>query len=120
MRPLRQVVLLCAAGAGLLFMAAPALSQEEAAIVITAPRFPHGNELATQTVKIGDLNLATVAGQAELEKRVTEAINQICPSAPGNVPHYQRKDVKTCRDFAWSHARPQMKDAIAAATQSAP
>ena len=115
---LRQLALSCVAGTAFLLIATPAFS-EEPAIVIVAKRFPHGHELVRRTVKIGDLKLATAAGQTELNKRVTYAINDLCPAARGNIPQSERQDAESCRTFAWNHARPQIKDAIAEAMEAA-
>ena len=117
MSPRRKLALSWIAGAGVIFVSAAAAAEEQA-IVITAPKFPHGHELANKKVTFGDLNLATAAGQTELDKRVALAINEVCPDALGNVPHYQRQDAAACRKYAWSKAKPQMKDAIAAAKEA--
>ena len=88
--------------------ATPAIAQD---IVVTSKKVPEGFEPVQKVVKIGDLNLATTAGVAEMEKRVSQAVNSIC-RAPVGAPYWEERDSKMCRDFAWESARPQMDRAI--------
>jgi UrcA family protein len=94
---------------------APALAQGQE-IVITVKRLPNGFEPVTQNVKISDLNLATSEGVSAMEKRVTGAINSMC-TVTGSTGILPANEGKTCRDYAWASARPQMDRATQAATQ---
>lgn len=58
---------LAAIGASALLLATPAFAQDE---------------LMSVEVKIGDLNLASDAGKAQLNRRVVRAMGQICGQEP--------------------------------------
>ena len=58
---------LAAIGASTLLLATPALAQDE---------------LMSVEVKIGDLNLASDSGKAQLNRRVLGAMGEICGQAP--------------------------------------
>lgn len=60
---------LAAIGASALFLATPAFAQDDVMSV---------------EVKIGDLNLASDAGKAQLGRRVHRAMSQICGYTPRN------------------------------------
>lgn len=117
MASLHQLSISAVAGLSVVLAAAPALAQaQEQEIVITAKQLPNGFEPVTQVVKIADLNRGTSAGVTEMEKRVTGAVDTMCDTkgSAGVLPANERK---TCRDFAWASARPQMDRAVNAATQ---
>ena len=67
-------------------------------------------------VAYGDLALATKAGRNSLERRVSDAVGEVCPDSEAGrsmlEPFY---DVQDCRTFAWTRARPQIREAIALA-----
>lgn len=110
-----QISIPVAAGlAAVVLASTPAIAQGQE-IVITVKRLPNGFEPVSQTVKIADLNLATSAGVSAMEKRVTGAIGSMCTvtGSPGVAP---ANEGKTCRDYAWASARPQMDRAVQAAT----
>lgn len=112
----RQLSIPVAAGLAVVVMTpAPALAQGQE-IVITVKRLPNGFEPVSQTVKIADLNLATSDGVSAMQKRVTGAINSMC-TVTGSTGIAPANEGKTCRDFAWASARPQMDRAVQAATQ---
>src|SRR5512147_451076 len=113
---LRQLSIPMAAGlAAVVLASAPAIAQGQE-IVITAKRLPSGFEPVSQTVNIADLNLATSAGGSAMEKRVSGAIKSMC-TVTGPTGVAPAKEGKTCRDYAWASARPQMDRAVQAATQ---
>lgn len=113
---LRKIPIPMAAGiAAVVLASAPAIAQGQE-IVITVKRLPNGFEPVSQTVKIGDLNLATSAGVSTMENRVTGAIKSMC-TVTGSTGVAPANEGKTCRDFAWASAKPQMDRAIQAATQ---
>ena len=89
--------------------AAPTVAQQTP-IVITG-KFPQSPDILVRTVFIGDLNLASISGQQEMEKRVGKAVEDICAIiAP--LPSYKGPMEKPCRDEAWASARWQMNDAV--------
>nr|WP_295373157.1 UrcA family protein [uncultured Sphingosinicella sp.] len=61
---------LSAAAASALLLATPALAQ---------------TETMTVEVRTADLNLASVAGQAQLQRRISAAAGQICGAAPRSL-----------------------------------
>jgi UrcA family protein len=67
-------------------------------------------------VPFGDLALATKAGRNSLERRVSDAVGEVCPDSEAGrsmlEPFYDAQD---CRTFAWTRARPQIREAIALA-----
>ena len=114
----RQIAVPFFAGVGMFAIAAPAIAQEQN-IVITGQKLPPGYELVTSSVQIGDLNLASSAGVAEMEKRVAHGVATVCPTPSGTAPDYEMHDYDSCKKFAWAGARPQMDRAVQAATQRA-
>ncbi len=110
---LHQLAISIVAGLAVVVASAPAMAQGKE-IVITAKRLPSGFEPVSQKVNIADLNLATSAGVATMDKRVTAAVNSMCEvkGTPGVAPTKERN---ICRDYAWASARPQMHLAIEAA-----
>ena len=74
------------------------------------------SDALVRVVAFGDLALATKAGRNVLERRVSQAVGEICPdSEAGRSMLDASYDVQDCRTFAWVHARPQMREAIALA-----
>jgi UrcA family protein len=65
-----------------------------------------------RVVSVDDLSLATKQGRNALERRVSDAVGEVCPDGAKLNSFY---DVDDCRAFAWHGARPQMKRAIALA-----
>lgn len=63
----------------------------------------------TRRVSYADLDLATLSGEKTLYKRVSGAVRAVC------VESSLALDNGLCRRFAWSGAKPQMKQAIARA-----
>ena len=116
MSQLRQLVVALGTGAAFLLTSAPATAQEQQ-LVVTGKKIPEGFEPVTKVVKIGDLNLATSTGVKEMNKRVAYAVNWLCPAPPANAADYEERDMKVCRDFAWSSVRPQMERAVQRADQ---
>jgi UrcA family protein len=68
-------------------------------------------DMIVRTVSIGDLDLKSVAGKQEMEKRVSAAVDSMC-SMPAPIPSYGPVMEKPCRDEAWASARPQMDAAV--------
>jgi UrcA family protein len=95
-------------------MLSPAMAQEPQAvegpeIVVTGKASE--KDVVTRVVRIGDLNLATDEGVAEMQKRVASAVDDIC-AIPAVVGYYRDKAERPCRDEGWASATPQMDAAL--------
>ena len=94
--------------AALLFGSASAIVSPSAAqtpeIVVTAKPPP---DLMRRVVKTSDLDLATPAGQRELQKRVETAVQSLC-KIPAPIAYYERVMNEPCRKEAWAGAKPQI------------
>lgn len=100
-------------------MLTPAMAQEPQVgegpeIVVTGKASV--KDVVTRTVRVGDLDLKTDQGVAEMEKRVASAVDDIC-SIPAVVGYYGAKAEKPCRDEGWASARPQMDVLLKAAKE---
>jgi UrcA family protein len=91
-------------------------TSQEAPIVVTR-RLPPSPDLLMRTVYIGDLDLKSPAGQQEMEKRVTKAVEDMC-AIPSPIPGQERNMTRPCRDEAWVGARAQMDLAVKRASGS--
>ena len=96
-------------------LAVPATAQQPAVengppIVITR-RLPPTDDFMIRVVHVADLDLKTAAGQKEMEKRVGQAVEDMC-AIPAPLPSYKGRMEKPCRDEAWASARPQMNSAV--------
>lgn len=80
---------------------------------VTVVRDRPGEEIPTQRVFFGDLNLASTAGERTLNGRVRGAVQQVC------VDHQDTHPYINCESFAWSDAKPQISRAIARAREMA-
>jgi UrcA family protein len=69
------------------------------------------NPLA-RVVSFGDLALNTKPGRTILMRRVSVAVDEVCPDFDEHGSTYA---VQSCKDFAWTGARPQIKRALAQA-----
>lgn len=99
---------------GLAIFGAPAGAQPPAGegppIVITR-RLPPSSDFIVRVVHVADLDLKTAAGRQAMEKRVGQAVEDMC-AIPAPLPSYKGRMEKPCRDEAWGSARPQMNDAV--------
>lgn len=103
------------AAAVCLASSAPAAIAQDSDIVVTAPRdVPPGTEPVSKAVKIGDLDLSTDEGEAEMRKRVNAAIKHICWSHP-KPARWQVRQSEECDAFAREGAETQMEAALARA-----
>jgi UrcA family protein len=123
------------AGAALVAAAAfvphvPAMAQNNAGIVVTAPAIRNADEsrlgakprmrlASTIRVYTGDLDLRTAYGRAVLDARVKLAADAACDrldqiDPPTGVGAALNPDVADCRHLAAKSALPQMRVAIAA------
>jgi UrcA family protein len=90
----------------LIFTAAgPALGQPPIEVVAKSS--------LTRHVPYGDLGLATKQGQNTLYRRVSAAVQDLCPMTAEDGRWY---DFQDCRQFAWRGARPQINQAVDRAT----
>ncbi len=110
----RHVALPIIAGAGFLWVAAPASAQLQEIVVTGKLKIPEGFEPVKKVVSIAGLDLSTPAGSSEMEKRVGAAVESICATPPP-FTNSEKRDSKLCSDYAWASARPQMERAIAGA-----
>ncbi|WP_219894478.1 UrcA family protein [Aquisediminimonas profunda] len=94
-----------------LFGTAPAFAQQQEIIVTGKMKVPKGFEPVKKVVSIEDLHLATPADARKMERRVREAVAQIC-AVPARAAPWEVRDGKLCSDFAWASARPQMNEAL--------
>jgi len=100
---------------------AAVLSGVTASLVITSPanaqRSPvvvYGHEDAnvrTERVSYADLNLASVAGERKLHRRVDNAVKRVCLFRDGTVG-LPSNGYNLCADGAWDGATPQIAQAI--------
>lgn len=65
----------------------------------------------SRAVYIGDLDLATPQGVAELDKRVAKAVDWIC-EIPAVIGYYKKAVERPCNEEGWASARPQMDRAV--------
>ena len=86
----------------------PALAKDGPVVVVANP------DLVTRRVTYADLNLASLPGEAALNRRVGNAVNCLCVEATGgehNIYGFNVAD-RNCRTSAWTQARPQISRAI--------
>lgn len=113
----RSPVIPIATAIGIVLMPAAAAAQEQEIVVTANMRVPEGFEPVRMIVGIKDLDLGTGMGVAKLEKRIGLVIEHFC-GPPPRAAQWQINDSKTCRDYAWASARPQMDRAISKAKGS--
>jgi UrcA family protein len=72
-------------------------------------------------VSYADLNLAAVAGQRSLNRRVTTAISSLCLEATGGLDRNlsSKFNMNKCGHSAWTQARPQIAQAVQRASEIA-
>jgi UrcA family protein len=90
-------------------------AQEHEIIVVRG--LPPSRDRLMRSVYIGDLDLKSAAGQQAMEKRVDQAVVEMC-AIPTPIPSYGDEMTKPCRDEAWASARPQMSQAVQKAAGS--
>jgi UrcA family protein len=80
-----------------------------APVFVTAPV-----DVVTRHISYADLNLASVAGERALQRRVGTAVTDLCLDATGGndgSPKYKLSMIH-CSGEAWNGARPQMARAV--------
>lgn len=114
---LALLALLCVAAASSPAVAqAPETTVQEQEIIVVRG-LPPSRDRLMRAVYIGDLDLKTAAGQQAMEKRVEQAVAEMC-AIPTPIPTYGEKMTRPCRDEAWDSARPQMGQAVQKAAGS--
>lgn len=98
-------------------VAASAVAQEqgqsvraEKPDVVVRGQLPDRDSVS-RSVYIGDLDLATPQGVAEMNKRIARAVNWIC-EIPAVIGHYRMAVERPCKEEGWASARPQMDRAV--------
>lgn len=93
----------------LLFGVGAAALAQDATVIGERP----SDDVITERVPYGDLNLASKAGEKALHFRVRGAVRRVCDPQFGTQPYM------ACRSYAWGGAKPQMERAIERARQLA-
>lgn len=117
MTTFRKLALPLLGGICAVSLSAPAIAQEQEIVVTANMKLPEGLEPVKMVVSIKDLDLSTPAGASKMKRRITAVIERFC-APPSRAAGWQKKDAKTCSDFAWSTARPQMDEALRKANAS--
>lgn len=108
----RKAALFAAALIALAASTGPASAAQDRDVTILAPTLP--SDVLVRVVRYGDLNLASAAGQARLERRVQTAVDAVCPAGfvldLGAAAH-----ANACKVAAYEDARSQMDEVIARA-----
>jgi UrcA family protein len=83
----------------------------------SSPVFAQPSETVTSIVRTADLDLASPAGQRALDKRLSQAINEVCGTAsPADLAGQTR--VRACRKDAHGRFDAERDQRIAAASSS--
>lgn len=97
-------------------LAGPPAFAQPAEIVVQAPP---PETLRVERVPFYDLNLATLAGEQTLRRRVGHAVERVCLYDRGRWYGLAVPDYNQCASRSWSRARPQMIGAVYRARQLA-
>jgi UrcA family protein len=92
-------------------IAQPPQTVPQGSPIIVIGKLRPSPDVIVRTVFVGDLDLKSAPGQAEMEKRVGAAVDSMC-MIPTPIPSYGPVMEKPCRDEAWASARPQMDSAV--------
>jgi UrcA family protein len=81
-----------------------------AAALVTAGAVQAQPFQETRSVRVAyaDLDLSNDAGRSALERRVGNAVKQVCPDRPSPPELTKLKIYKTCVAKAWESVRPQL------------
>ena len=91
--------------------------QAENPEVVVRGQLPDRDSVS-RSVYIGDLDLATTEGVAEMDKRVAKAVDWIC-EIPAVIGYYKEAAERPCSEEGWASARPQMDRAVQLAKNGA-
>ena len=100
--------------AGLVFVAPPASGKEP--IIVKAPE---AEDIAIRRISYTDLNLASVAGEQTLNRRVRNEVTSLCTEIAGNQDDKLSSAIDRCHGNAWSQALPQIANAVQRAREIA-
>ena len=100
--------------AGLVFVASPALGKEP--IIVKAPE---SEDIAIRRISYADLNLASLAGEQTLNRRVRNEVTSLCTEIAGNQDDKLSSAIDRCHGYAWIQARPQIANAVQRAREIA-
>lgn len=92
-------------------IALPAFAKAAPVVVVTAPATP---DLVRRHISYADLNLASLAGERKLNRRVGNAVGELCLEATGGADGTFTMDIeiRKCTGSAWEQAGPQMNRAV--------
>lgn len=114
-KPLSMIAAIALTGAGFLAIyPADAKQRSDKPVIIYGHR--SDTDAPTRRVSYRDLNLATLAGEKTLNKRVGGAVRQVCAES---VPNGDYREETACFRFAWGGARPQISLAVMRAREIA-
>ena len=87
-----------------------------ALLATAAPALAQPDPISRVSLHVGyhDLNLASAAGAAELDRRINRAVNTLCPE-PDSRSLAQMVAYKQCRQTALASVAPQREQAFAKA-----
>jgi UrcA family protein len=91
-------------------VALPAFAKGAPVVVIASAR----PDLVRRHISYGDLNLASLAGERTLNRRVGGAVNGLCLEATGDADgsFATRTELRKCTHSAWEQAHPQISQAV--------
>ncbi len=92
--------------------ALPIIAAMIAATLVTAPANAASDNIPTRVVRYADLNLATAAGQATLNRRIVNAARAVC-AADNNPDLRARQAANKCYRTAIASANRQAEIAVA-------
>jgi UrcA family protein len=114
-KTLSMAVAVALTGTGLLAaFPADAKPRSEKPVTIHGQRYDY--DIPTRKVSYADLNLATLAGESTLNRRVGGAVRSVCAESVAGSDFYAEL---SCHRFAWGGARPQITRAVMRARQIA-
>jgi UrcA family protein len=93
--------------------AGAALAEPPGSATVIGQRFEEG---LSKAVSYRDLNLASLAGEQTLNRRVGGAARAVCEPVGLNT---NDRDFSSCIDYAWSGAKPQIALAVQRAREIA-
>lgn len=94
--------------AAILIFAGPPAQAQDGQIIVQAP----AANVRGERVSYYDLNLATLAGERTLHRRVGGAVERVCLYDEGRWYGLAVPDYNQCANRAWRGARPQMIGAV--------
>ena len=91
-----------------LAVSTPAFAKEVPVVIVASP------DVIRQRISYADLNLASLAGEATLNRRVGGAIRSLCVEATdgGDSNFLSNLQNNRCRTSAWRQADPQIAQAV--------